>query len=188
MTKIDRILQAWRIKVTLPYIGQGYRVLDLGSADGELFRRSGCCGPGSMGIDPTLKASLTTVQGFQMISGYFPDDMPPGCAPFDVITMLAVLEHFPPSQYSNLADGIRRMLRPGGLLLITVPSAAVDEILIWLLKLRLIHGMSLQEHHGYDVNHTPIIFAEPAFKLLIHRQFQLGLNNLFVFQRAGSRP
>ena len=139
-----------------------------------------------MGIDPTIKASLTTSQGFRMISGYFPDDMPPGCIPFDVITMLAVLEHFPPAQYSNLVGGIQKMLRPGGLLLITVPSPAVDEILKWLLKLRLIHGMSLEEHHGYEVDHTPRLFADPPFKLLIHRQFQLGCNNLFLFRRADS--
>ncbi len=186
MTRIDRILQAWRIKVALPYIRAGSRVLDLGSADGELFRRAGCCGPGSMGIDPTLKSSLRTIQGFQMIRGYFPDDMPPACPPFDVISMLAVLEHFPPAQHSNLANGVRKLLRPGGLLLITVPSAVVDEILKWLLKLRITHGMSLEEHHGYEVDQTHGIFAEPEFKLLIHRQFQLGLNNLFVFQRTRS--
>jgi SAM-dependent methyltransferase len=139
-----------------------------------------------MGIDPTLQASLTTSQGFRMISGYFPDDMPPGYPPFDVISMLAVLEHFPPAQYSKLSDGIRRLLRPDGLLLITVPSAAVDEILKWLLKLRLIHGMSLEEHHGYDVDQTLGIFGAPAFRLLMHKQFQLGLNNLFVFQRSDS--
>lgn len=184
MTTLDRILQAWRIRVALPYIKSGSRVLDLGSADGELFRRSGCCGPGSMGIDPTLSASLTSPQGFRMISGYFPDDMPTGCEPFDVIAMLAVLEHFPPAQYSKLTDGIERMLRPDGLLLITVPSAAVDEILKWLLRLRLIHGMSLEEHHGYDVDQTPGIFSEERFRLLVHRRFQLGLNNLFVFQRT----
>jgi len=141
-----------------------------------------------MGIDPTLSASLTTVQGFRMISGYFPDDMPQTCHPFDVIAMLAVLEHFPPAQYSKLADGIYRLLRPGGLLVITVPSAAVDEILRWLLKLHLIHGMSLEEHHGYEVDDTPGIFPEPKFKLIVHRKFQLGLNNLLVFQRSDSHP
>ncbi len=141
-----------------------------------------------MGIDPTLGASLTTAQGFRMISGYFPDDMPQGCQPFDVIAMLAVLEHFPTAQYSNLSDGIHRMLRPGGLLVITVPSAAVDGILDCLLRLGLIQGMSLEEHHGYEVEQTPEIFAEPKFKLLIHRRFQIGLNNLFVFQRAQSQP
>lgn len=182
------MLQAWRIRVALPYISPGSRVLDLGSADGELFRHSGSCGPGSMGIDPTLKATLTTAQGFRMLSGYFPDDMPKNGDLFDIIVMLAVLEHFPPDQYSKLADGIQRLLRAGGLLLITVPSAAVDEILKWLLKLRLIHGMSLEEHHGYEVCQTPRIFAPPTFQLLLHRRFQLGLNNLFVFQRTDSKP
>lgn len=172
--------------MALPYIKTGSRVLDLGSADGELFRRSGCCGPGSMGIDPTLAASFTTPQGFRMLRGYFPQDMPPGSGPFDCIVMLAVLEHFPPAQYSLLADGCQRLLRPGGLLLITVPSPAVDQILEWLLRFRLIHGMSLEEHHGFEIEQTPHIFSSPAFHLLKQDRFQLGLNNFFAFQRSAT--
>jgi hypothetical protein len=59
----------------------------------------------------------------------------------------------------------------------------VDHILTVLKTLRVIDGMSLEEHHGYDVNHTASIFAPPRFALDVHRRFQLGLNNLFVFRR-----
>lgn len=41
---------------------------------------------------------------------------------FDMVTMFAVLEHFHHSPRSTL-EVIRRLLKPGGLLLITVPSA-----------------------------------------------------------------
>jgi len=42
--------------------------------------------------------------------------------------------------------------------------------------------MSLEEHHGYEVRRTAEIFCPPHFRLVCHRPFQLGLNNLFVFE------
>ncbi len=183
MTTVDRLLQNWRIRKATPFIRSGDRVLDLGSADGVLFDRLGICGPGSMGIDPTLPADVRTRQGFLLVRGYFPQDLPPGSGPFDAIVMLAVLEHFPESGYAALAAGCSRLLKPGGRLVISVPSPAVDAILDVLIKVRLVHGMSFEEHHGYDINRTPEIFPEPDFALLARETFQLGLNNLFVFER-----
>jgi len=183
MTFVDRLLQDWRIRKARPFIRPGDRVLDLGSADGVLFDRLGTCGPGSVGIDPVLPATTRTRQGFSLVRGYFPQDIPPGAGPFDAIVMLAVLEHFPADQYRPLAEGCARLLRPGGRLIITVPSPAVDAILAVLVKVRLVHGMSLEEHHGYDIEETPVIFPAPQFRLLERTPFQLGLNNLFVFER-----
>jgi len=92
---IDRLLQAWRIEKTRRYIRPGTRILDIGSADGALFRLLKIADARCMGIDPTLKRS-TTVNTVPLIAGHFPKDMP-AVGPFDVITMLAVLEHFPMS-------------------------------------------------------------------------------------------
>jgi SAM-dependent methyltransferase len=185
MTFLDRFIQNWRVRTASRFIIHGMKVLDLGSADGVLLDYSGICGPGSMGIDPTLPAPAKTAGGHQLIPGFFPQDLPPG-RPFDAIAMLAVLEHFPNDQHAILADGIAKHLRPGGLLVITVPSAAVDHILKVLTTLRLIHGMSLEEHHGYDTSMTAQSFCPPRFRLLKHEKFQLGLNNLFVFERLAS--
>jgi 2-polyprenyl-3-methyl-5-hydroxy-6-metoxy-1,4-benzoquinol methylase len=181
MKLTDRILQNWRIAKARPFIPSGARILDVGSADGVLFQRIKDARDGSMGIDPTLAAS-TQVGRIQLVAGCFPQDLP-DVEPFDVITMLATLEHFPPAQYEILKQGCARFLRPGGKLIITVPSAAVDRILHVLKWLRLIDGMSLEEHHGYEVSRTPAIFSEEFFVLRRHATFQLGLNNLFVFER-----
>jgi hypothetical protein len=61
----------------------------------------------------------------------------------------------------------------------------VDWILAVLKFLRLIDGMSLEEHHGYQVKQTTAIFSAKSFRLLRRKRFQLGLNNLFVFERVG---
>jgi 2-polyprenyl-3-methyl-5-hydroxy-6-metoxy-1,4-benzoquinol methylase len=178
----DHLLQRWRIAKARPLIAPGSRVLDIGSADGALFQQLGAAVGDGLGIDPTLKAD-TEVAGRRLIAGFFPKDMPP-VEPFDVITMLAVLEHFPPAAYPELARGCVDFLKRGGVLIITVPSAAVDHILAVLKFFRLIDGMSLEEHHGYDVAQTMAIFPENQFRLVKHRKFQLGLNNLFVFERT----
>ena len=183
MTLLDRILQNWRVDKASRFLIPGMKVLDLGSADGVLFARHGGCGSGSMGIDPALAADGRAANGFRQTRGFFPQDMPKDAGVFDAVVMLAVLEHFPNDQHGVLANGIANCLRPGGLLIITVPSAIVDHILNVLTTLRLVHGMALEEHHGYEVCHTPMIFSPPRFRLLKRQKFQLGVNNLFVFER-----
>ena len=63
------------------------------------------------------------------------------------------------------------------------PSPLVDPILDALKFLRILDGMSLEEHYGFEVAHTLTIFKKPIFKLVHHKKFQLGLNNLLVFER-----
>lgn len=178
----DRVLQRWRIAKVRPFIPPGARILDIGSADGALFLSLAPVAEGCMGIDPTLKAN-TTAAGRPLVAGFFPKAMP-ATEPFDIITMLAVLEHFPASEYAELRRGCAQYLKPGGRLLITVPSPAVDHILAMLKFLRLVDGMSLEEHHGYESSQTTSIFPPETFRLLKRRKFQLGLNNLFVFERV----
>ncbi len=183
----DQVLQRWRIAMVSRFITHGSRILDIGSADGALFQQLGTSvGLGSLGIDPALSQKVR-VNGFELFPGYFPEAVPASSGPFDVVTMLAVLEHFPPTSYVSLRDGCERLLKPGGKLLITVPSPQVDGILAGLKFFRLLDGMSLEEHHGYRVDQTTEIFSAPQFKLLRRESFQLGLNNLFVFERAATR-
>jgi 2-polyprenyl-3-methyl-5-hydroxy-6-metoxy-1,4-benzoquinol methylase len=181
MKPADRILQQWRIRKILPYLKPNDRVLDIGSAQGVLFARAPWLAPNSVGIDPALTVKVEASR-YLLLPGFFPQDMPP-VKPFDVIVMLAVLEHFPQAQYPALAEGCARFLVRGGLLLITVPSPFVDTMLKWLKAFRVLDGMSLEEHHGYNVEQTLRIFANPAFELRHRETFQFGLNNLFVFCR-----
>jgi SAM-dependent methyltransferase len=108
----------------------------------------------------------------------------PPDAEWDVVTMLAVLEHIPPAEQIRIAAACARLLRPGGRVIITVPSPAVDHILAVLRRLRLIEGMSLEQHYGFAPADTVRIFAPPAFRLHRRETFQLGLNHLFIFERV----
>ncbi|HWN97269.1 MAG TPA: class I SAM-dependent methyltransferase [Methylomirabilota bacterium] len=185
MKLIDRVLQRWRIAKAASFIPRGARVLDLACADGALFRQLDAQVGDGLGIDPVLKHN-TQVGRFPLIAGWFPQDMPAAAPRFDVITMLAVLEHIPETEWDKVARACADWLKPDGQLIITVPSPLVDRILNVLLFCKLIEGMSLEQHHGFDVSQTPGIFARGGLQPVQKRKFQLGLNNLFVFKKPKS--
>ncbi len=181
MKALDIYLQNVRINKAKKFIRKNDAVLDIGSVDGIMFEKwRGFISKG-MGVDPTLKEKVVT-DLYTLYPGYFPEACPKG-ETYDAITLLAVLEHIPTNAQSSLAKGCYDYLKKGGRLIITVPSPQVDHILDILLKLRLIEGMSLEEHYGYKPEDTENIFSAPMFKLLKKETFQLGLNNLFVFER-----
>jgi hypothetical protein len=65
-----------------------------------------------------------------------------------------------------------------------VPEPTVDRILDVLLRLRLVHGMSLEQHYGFLPDDTVRLFEDAGLRLSARQRFQMRLNNLFVFQLA----
>ena len=182
MKQTDRLLQRWRIAVASRFIATGARVLDIGCFDGALFHHLGQRISTGVGIDPLLSQPTNTGR-FQLITGRFPGDLPE-MEPFDAITMLAVLEHVPPEDTKPLTHHCARRLKPGGHLIVTVPAPIVDHLLRCLHFLRLVDGMSVEEHHGFVPSSTPALFAIEDFSVHRAKRFQFGLNHLFVFKAA----
>ncbi len=181
MRFLDRVLQRWRIVRASPWLAPGAEVLDVGCADGALFRQLRRLGPG-IGVEPTLPAPRVVGRS-ELRPGLVPDAVPPGRT-FDAVTLLAVLEHVPTAAQRALADACAALVRPGGVAVVTVPAPAVDRVLAVLHRLRLVDGMSLDEHFGFEPDDVPRVFAAPEWRLVRHQRFQLGLNNLFVFRRT----
>ena len=181
MKFLDRYLRDVRFARARPFVRRGDSVLDVGCADAEMFRQwRGFIGHG-IGVDPCLSEKQVT-DSMEVYPGLFPQAVPPGVS-CDVITMLAVLEHIPPIEQSKLADACDALLKRGGRVVITVPSPRVDDILHVLLRLRLIAGIAVHEHYGFQPADTLRLFPGPRFRLVRHARFQLGLNNLFVFEK-----
>ena len=181
MKLIDRALQRWRIAKAAPYIPKGALVLDVGCADGALFRVLADRIAGGVGIDPAL-ATESQDERVRLVRGAFPDDLRVG-GQFDAITMLAVFEHLDDAAQRKAVAACATMLRPGGRVVLTVPEPAVDRIVHLLARLGLVAGMAMHEHHGFDAGQTPERFAPSDFALERRERFQLGLNNLFVLRR-----
>lgn len=179
MRFIDRVLQNWRARKARRWIPHGARVLDIGCHQGEFLKSLGDnIGP-SVGYDP-----LTTAldgRNYRLIRDLFSPPTPFANESFDVVVMLATLEHV--RDKDPIAVECFRLLTPGGRMIITVPAHAVDGIVHLLCKLRIADGMSLEEHHGYDPRTTPEVFGRHGFALEKWRRFQLGLNHLFVLTK-----
>jgi SAM-dependent methyltransferase len=174
------------MRVAARFLSPDMRVLDIGCSDGALFKRYPGFSKQSLGIEPDLNAPVE-VNGIACIPGTFPDALPPG-RQFDAALMLAVLEHFPEGDCERLAGALYSALAPNGVLIITVPAPIVDQILDVLKALHVLHGMALEEHHGFRPSDTLRIFTTPRYELSCHRRFQLGLNHVFTFRRMTPSP
>jgi hypothetical protein len=181
MKALDRFIQRWRMRQAMRFIPARARVIDIGAHEGELFLALGRRLQEGFGIEPLRKDVLRDAR-FTIAPGFFPATRPPD-GNWDAVTMLAVLEHVPMKEQPALAAACHELLKPGGRVIVTVPAKAVDHILAALRFLRLIDGMSLEEHYGFEPADTERIFAPPRFRRLHRSRFQGGLNHLFVFER-----
>jgi SAM-dependent methyltransferase len=179
VTPLDRLLQRLRIRKALPHIPAGGRLLDVGCADGSLIRAATGRVRDAVGIDPDAPA------GSGLIRGSFPRDLRDR-GPYDAIALLAVFEHVHDEERPAFVAACRELLRPGGRVVMTVPAPTVDRIVDTLRRMRLLHGMDIEAHHGYEPGQTPALFASAGMRLVTHETFELGLNHLFVFELPAS--
>ncbi len=164
------------------FLNAGSEILDIGCADGAMFEQLKGRYKYGYGVEPTLGREIEA-DSYHLFPGVFPEALPVGIE-VDLVTMLAVLEHLPPAEQTVLAESCHAVLKPAGRVVISVPSPRVDDLLCVLGKARLIDGMSMHEHYGFEPLDTLRVFTKPAFNLVVHRKFQFGLNNLFVFEKA----
>lgn len=181
MKKLDFIIQSQRIKQAEKYIGNG-SLLDIGCHNGELFdhllKKKLIQGDG---IDPVLVKKITS-KYYTLFPGYFPDDFKP-VRRYDAITLLAVLEHIPIENIQAYPEIFSNYLKPGGRVIVTIPSRKVDFILKILLFFKLIKGMDLKHHQDYERALIKDIFIKGGYGILAEKKFELGLNLLYVFEK-----
>lgn len=180
MRSLDYIIQGWRYRKVEPYIPYGCKILDIGGGDGSFLLRiqdridEGVC------IDPLIEekkeGKLISIKSRVSDKLPFPDYF------FDAVTMLAVYEHLG-SQRQSITREVFRVLKKQGLALLTVPSHLVDYISKALMSAGLADGPSIEEHNFFRSSDTQVIFKECGFKLKLLSKFQLGLNNLFIFEK-----
>ena len=182
MKSLDRLLRAWRTRVALNAAPKTMQaVLDIGCGDGYLLQRLNVTK--REGIDPALESGRTE-PGLRLCRGSFPADLAKLSlvGPYDAIFSLAVFEHLTEVALNNARAALPRLLKPGGRLIVTVPHPFVDRILDALMFFRLIDGQAVHQHHGFDPGRLREL-ASDQIRLVSRSTFQLGLNNLFVFER-----
>ncbi len=181
MRKLDYLLQQWRYSVVEPFIPSGSDVLDIGGFDGSFLNRvygkirTGIC------FDPHVEEKND--KKIRFIKAHFDGSLPFPDDSVDVIVMLAVYEHLGDLR-KVIADESFRVCRTNGFIVLTVPSPAVDGILKILKTIKLIDGISLEEHEHFNPADTVGLFEGAGFQLVKWKRFQLGFNNLFIFKKS----
>ena len=113
-----------RVRKVLALLGnqpRQARLLDVGCSSGAFLMTARKLGLETAGVEPAMEAAETARRaGFNVFTGFleaahFPD------ASFDAATLIEVIEHLRDPR-SLLAE-CRRVLRPGGILLVTTPNA-----------------------------------------------------------------
>ena len=64
----------------------------------------------------------------------------------------------------------------------------VDRIIDALKAVRVIDGMSVEQHYGFDPSRTIPLFEDAGYTLAAAEKFQLGVNHLYVFAKGSGTP
>ncbi len=98
---------------------------------------------------------------------------------FSVVSLLAVAEHLDPAALERLFLECRRVLAPGGRLVVTTPAAHADGLLHLLARLGLVSREEIDEHkYAYTPALLGWYFGRAGFEMTKVRfgTFELGFN------------
>jgi glycosyltransferase involved in cell wall biosynthesis/ubiquinone/menaquinone biosynthesis C-methylase UbiE len=115
------------------------------------------------------------------------DKLPYDDSSFDIVTMLAVLEHL--DKPKEITEEIYRILKPGGKLLLTVPSKRAQPVLEFLaFKLHIISEKEILDHKKYyDMEELANLIGHiDGFNIEYHEYFQFKFNNYCIITKQVS--
>ena len=183
-TIFDKFLRKYRIKMVKPTIEKynNCRLLDVGCGwEAKLLKSIENYIEYGIGID--FKPPKLKTKKLETIEVILEKELPFENESFDVVTMLAVLEHL--SYAENILKEIHRVLKNDGRLIITVPSKIAKPILEFLsYKMHIIDRLEIEDHKKY-YNKKDIFEAAEISNFIVekHKYFQLGCNNFAILKK-----
>lgn len=174
-----------RLGRVLPFIKlyPDCHVLDIGCGwDAKLLMTIRSFIAKGTGID--FKAPLINDSKINTIESSLKSKLPFNEATFDIVTMLAVMEHL--EDDLGILKEASRVLKPGGAILITVPSWYAKPVLEFLsYRLGIINPDEIMDHKRYynykDL--TNLVSKVPQLTIESHQYFQAGFNNLLFLKK-----
>lgn len=182
---IDLFICRWRSRAVRRLVPRNATVLDFGCGHQAMFLRSIQRDiKNGIGIDydatPERPAPNLEVRQFRFEDRFdFPD------ASFDVVSILAVLEHIPLDQVDALFREFSRILVPGGRILVTTPTPAAKPVLEFLaFRLKIISAAEIADHrHYYTEADLRDLAARHGLSCPEYRPFLWGFNCCAAMQK-----
>jgi demethylmenaquinone methyltransferase/2-methoxy-6-polyprenyl-1,4-benzoquinol methylase len=182
---LDMFLAKQRYKIAkkqIKLVHQRERILDIGCGSYPFFLTTVDFSE-RYGMDrmvQTNKNVYKEVHGITLINYDFENEqkLPFQNDFFDVISALAVFEHIEPGSLVKIHREIHRILKPGGVYIMTTPAFWTDRLLRFLAKIHLISDVEIKDHKG-SYNHLMIssILQEAHFE---KNKLQFGYFELFM--------
>ncbi len=141
-------LRAERANTLIPADLREGRILDIGCGSYPYFLAHTAFKE-KFGIDQLTSAQTTAapleIQVFHLDLNNEPK-LPFEDNFFNVITLLAVVEHLNPASMQKLFVEIYRVLQPGGVVIMTTPAAWSDGLLRLMARIKLVSEEEINEH------------------------------------------
>lgn len=174
---LEPILREMRLKRVLSHIPKNSIILDVGCGTSAAFLKA--ISPEiKQGFGVDFKVDDTQIDNIKTTQIRLDNKLPFEDATFDVVTMLAVLEHIEKEQ--DILREIYRVLVPGGKLIITVPSVWSQPVLEFMAyKLRIVSEAEIRDHKRYYNREKlkKVLVEDNKFQEFNHQYFQLWMNN-----------
>lgn len=148
----------------IPPALRGGRILDMGCGSFPLFL-SGTDFSEKYGIESA--PSAPSLKGIKIIDHDLGSAAPLPFADefFDAVTMLAVFEHIEKERLPGLLREVRRILKRGGLFVLTTPAPWTDKLLRAMAALGLVSREEIEEHKdAYGHSEIRSILDEAGFE------------------------
>lgn len=178
---LDNIFRNLREKKILRFISKNDTLCDLGcGSNGSLLYFLANNIKEGVGVDYSVRphklANLT------FIKANLEKKLKLNPNKFDVVTVLAVLEHL--NKPENLLNEAYRVLKKNGKLILTTPSKLSKPILEFLARLNLINRRHIKEHKNYfSKKELTDLLKNAGFKDIKVSAFEFGMNNLAIAKK-----
>lgn len=181
---LEPVLRYLRKRKVLPIIQQFDQciLLDVGCGwEARLLRDVESNIKKGVGID--FKAPSINSDKIQTVQVHLNETLPCEDNSFDVVTMLAVLEHL--EKPLNMLREVYRVLKKGGIFCGTVPSIWSKPVLEFLsYKLNIVNPDEIRDHKDYYTREKLAKYlSHVGFVNFEHKYFQCFMNNYFIARK-----
>jgi ubiquinone/menaquinone biosynthesis C-methylase UbiE len=180
--RLDALLAALRRRRVDAFIKPGSVLVDLGCGHaGSLLKAYSRTIERGIGFD--VSVGPAPAANVELYAQPVDTPLPLPDSSVDVVSCLAVIEHV--DRPDVLAAEAQRILRPGGVLIVTTPAAQAKPVLEQVfVRLRLIDETEILDHKRYYRPATLRAELEQAgFSAVDVTRFELGLNLAAVARR-----